>query len=59
MGEVVEAAIVPEKQNKETIMNIEKHSADFETINKSVEAAAIPDQQNKETIGNLQDNTKK
>ena len=56
---MVEADTVPEKQNKEIIMNIEKDSADFETINKSVEAAAFPDKQNEETIGNLQDNTKK
>ena len=37
-------------------MNVEKSSADFETMDEAEEDATVPDQQNEEAIGNLQDN---
>ena len=39
-------------------MNIEKSSADFETMDEAVEDATVPDQQNEEAIRNLRDNKK-
>ena len=58
MGEELEAAVVPEKHNKESMMNLEKYLEDFGTIDEELEAAAVTDQQNKEAIGDLQDITK-
>ena len=58
VGESVEASVVPDKQNEELRMNIEKASAYVETMDEEVEASAVTDQQNEESIGDLQYNTK-
>ena len=52
------APVVPEKHNKESMMNLEKYLEDFGTIDEELEAAAVTDQQNEEAIGDLQDITK-
>ena len=55
MGEVVEAAVVDDKQKEESSMNHEKYSADVGTIDEKVEAAAVLDKWNEESMSDLQD----
>ena len=59
MDEVVEASVFNDKQNEESVKNIEKYSADFVKMDEAVEADAVPDQHNESSIGALQYNTKK
>ena len=59
MDEVVEASVFNDKQNEESVKNIEKYSADFVKMDEAVEADAVPDLHNEEYIGDIQDNKNK
>ena len=46
VGEEVEATVVPEKQFKESSMNIETASANIRTMDEAANAASVPNKQN-------------
>ena len=46
VGEELEDIVFPQKQNEESLMNIEKGSVDVGTMNKALEASSIPIKQN-------------
>ena len=46
VGEELEYIVFPQKQNEESLMNIEKVSVDVGTMDKAVEASDIPIKQN-------------
>ena len=58
MVEVSKAAVVPERHNKESSMNLEKAFTYFGIMNEVLKVATVPYRQNEEFIGDCQYNKK-